>query len=369
VTIEIRLPQLGESAVEGTIVRWLKRTGEPIARDEPLVEVMTDKVTVEIPSTAAGRVVRLLVEEGATVAIGTPIAEIAVSDEPARERERFSPVVRTLAAEHGVDLARVHGTGEGGRVTRQDVLAFVASRAAAGDAAGLAMRRSIAERVARSYRDVPAAWTMQEADVTGMVALREQARHAFEQQTGVALSYLPFMLEAVVTGLKAVPALNSRWEDGQVVPWDGIHLGIAVALDAGLVVPVLRDADQLSFPALARRAADLVQRARAGRLAPVEVSGATFTVNNTGAFGSVLSAPILIAPQAGMVTMEAIVKRPVVVRDDAIEVRAMMNVCLTFDHRVLDGATAGRFLSVVRARLEAYRPEMNVTGGSDASTS
>ncbi|GIW05376.1 MAG: dihydrolipoamide acetyltransferase component of pyruvate dehydrogenase complex [Dehalococcoidia bacterium] len=369
-TTAISLPQLGESAVEGTIVRWLKRVGDPIARDEPLVEVMTDKVTVEIPSPVAGRIARLLAEEGETVPIGTLIAEIAVDAEAARTGDRFSPVVRKLAAEHGVDLALVPGSGEGGRVTKHDVLAFIARRSAApAPAVNEALRRSIAEQMTRSYREIPTAWTMQEADVSGLVALRATVREACEQRTGVALSYLPFMLTAVVDGLRAVPALNSRWEDGRVVRSERMHLGIAVALDDGLIVPVVRDADRLSFVELARAVADLVARARAGRLAPDEVRGGTFTVNNTGAFGSVLSVPIVNAPQAGIVTMEAIVKRPVVVTGDAIEVRSIMNLCLSFDHRVLDGAAAGRFLSAVRARLEAYQPETDLVGGSDASTS
>lgn len=388
----ICLPQLGESAVEGTIVRWLKRVGDQIARDEPLVEVMTDKVSVEIPSTVAGEVTRLLVAEGETVPIGAPLAEIATADEPRRQRdladdssrlraegraadsdphrqrERLSPVVRRLAAEHGVDLSRVLGSGEGGRVTKQDLLAYLARRETSSAAADV-RRRQIAQHLTRSYRDTPAAWTMQEADVSGLVALRASLREAFERRTGVKLTFLPFMLSAVVAGLQAVPALNSRWEDGRVISWERVHLGVAVALEDGLVVPVLRDADRLSFDALARAAADLVARARAGQLAPDETHGGTFTVNNTGAFGSVVSVPILNAPQAGIVTMEAIVKRPVVVAGDAIAVRSMMNICLTFDHRVLDGATAGRFLSIVKARLEAYQPETVIVGGNDASPS
>jgi 2-oxoisovalerate dehydrogenase E2 component (dihydrolipoyl transacylase) len=340
----------------------------------------------------AGRVRRLLAAEGETVPIGAPLAEIATADEPPRpnqpadenrrphaevmaasgephgQSERVSPVVRKLAAEHGVDLARVPGSGDGGRVTKQDLLAYLA-RQGASPAAVDVRRRQIAEHLTRSYRDIPAAWTMQEADVTGLVALRASMREAFERRTGVKLTFLPFMLSAVVAGLQAVPALNSRWEDGRVIPSARVHLGVAIALADGLIVPVLRDADRLSFDALARAAADLVARARAGRLTPDETQGGTFTVNNTGAFGSVVSVPILNAPQAGIVTMEAIVKRPVVVAGDAIAVRSMMNICLTFDHRVLDGATAGRFLANVKARLEAYQPETAMVGGNDASTS
>jgi len=217
------------------------------------------------------------------------------------------------------------------------------------------MRRTIAEHLTRVHQTVPSAWTMVEVDVTGLVRWREQVREEFRRREGVDLTYLaPFAL-ALVESLKEHPLLNARWGEDHILLRPRVHLGVAVALEEGLIVPVLHDADERNLAGLARGLADLVARARAGTLAPSDVQGATCTLNNTGAFGSVMSVPILPHGQTAIVTMEAIVKRPVVI-NDAIGIRSMVNVCLTFDHRVVDGAEAGRFLQSIKRRLEAYPP-------------
>jgi len=217
------------------------------------------------------------------------------------------------------------------------------------------MRRMIAEHLTRIHQTVPQAWTMVEVDVTALVRWRERVRDDFQRREGVALSYLAPVAQVVVDALKDEPLLNARWAEDHIVLRRGIHLGIAVALDEGLIVPVLHHADERNLVGIARGVADLLARSRAGTLAPSDVQGATFTLNNTGAFGSVVSVPIVPQGQSGILTMEAIVKRPVVV-DDAIAIRSMMNVCLTFDHRVLDGAAVGRFLQDVKRRLEQFQP-------------
>jgi 2-oxoisovalerate dehydrogenase E2 component (dihydrolipoyl transacylase) len=455
----INMPQLGESVAEGTIGRWLKRPGDRIEQDEALAEIITDKVNAELPSPVSGQVEALLVDEGATVAVGTPIARIAEAGasvaaaaqaqpadaapaEPAaadvgmfagtlesldaplarphaaeaagasapaaaasagadrgERRVRSSPLVRRLAEEHQVDLRLVPGTGMGGRVTKDDILHYLAQRerpaaaavaaappspapwpappapprppsppAPAAAPAGPApaapadarlpltpMRRMIAEHLTRTHQTMPSAWTMVEVDVTQLVRWRERTREDFQRREGVPLTYLAPFIQVVVEALKEQPLLNAVWAEDHIRLRRRIHVGVAVALDEGLVVPVLHDADERNLVGLARGLADLVARARAGTLAPSDVQGATFTVNNTGAFGSVVSVPIVPHGQTGILTMEAIVKRPVVI-DDAIAIRSMMNVCLTFDHRVLDGATVGRFLQGVKQRLESYQP-------------
>jgi 2-oxoisovalerate dehydrogenase E2 component (dihydrolipoyl transacylase) len=301
--------------------------------------------------------------------------------------------VRRLAEEHQVDLAQVRGTGLGGRITKDDLLQYVARRERAAAEAAPApappppsappapvaaapapaalppsppgrgeervpltpMRRTIAEHLTRVHQTVPSAWTMVEVDVTGLVRWREQVREEFRRREGVDLTYLaPFAL-ALVESLKEHPLLNARWGEDHILLRPRVHLGVAVALEEGLIVPVLHDADERNLAGLARGLADLVARARAGTLAPSDVQGATCTLNNTGAFGSVMSVPILPHGQTAIVTMEAIVKRPVVI-NDAIGIRSMVNVCLTFDHRVVDGAEAGRFLQSIKRRLEAYPP-------------
>lgn len=296
---------------------------------------------------------------------------------------RSSPLVRKLAREHQLDLRLIRGSGLSGRVTREDVEAHLRDLPAekSGDRSPPTsaesavppaesamrarpderitpspMRRTIAQRLAQSAREIPHAWLMLEVDVTQLVRLREALKQRFRDAEGVDLTYLPFVMKAAVDSLRDVPVVNSSWQNDQIILKREVNLGVAVALDDGLVVPVIRDADQKSVVGLAHGLADVVSRARAGKLTVADVEGGTFTVNNTGAFGSIASQPIINYPQAAIMNMEAIVKRPVVV-DDAIAIRSMLNVCLSFDHRVLDGATAGRFLQSVKRRLESWRPD------------
>jgi 2-oxoisovalerate dehydrogenase E2 component (dihydrolipoyl transacylase) len=425
----IKMPQLGESVTEGTVDKWLKKEGDFVKRDEPLVEVVTDKVNAEIPSPFEGKLVKISVAEGSTVDVGVEIAQIelegaapeaaaaaeaATPEAPAEatprqgaaqataeatvqeaesaraERPRFSPAVRRLAEEHGIDPSAIQGTGEGGRVTRDDVLAFVARSAPAapsqpppappappapapaaaappaprppapdGEREELvrlsAMRRSIADHMVRSLATSPHAWTLQEVDVSDLVRYREAEKDGFRSRNGVSLTYLPFVVQVVCEALKEFPYLNSTWTADGIVLKRYVNMGIAVAVPDGLIVPVVKDADGLGFTDLARAIGDLVQRARDRKLKPEDVQGGTFTLNNTGATGSVASQPIINQPQAAILTTESIIRRPVVV-GDGIAIRHMMNMCLSFDHRIVDGMMAGQFLGWVKEKLEGWSP-------------
>ncbi|HXC79867.1 MAG TPA: dihydrolipoamide acetyltransferase family protein [Candidatus Acidoferrum sp.] len=422
---QIKMPQLGESVTEGTVEKWLKSEGDFVKRDEPIVEVVTDKVNAEIPSPFEGTLVKISVTEGETVRVGAVIGQIetasagaatapppAPTKEPAaphpevpaapasrsappapaaarpaapppsrdgdgsNERARLSPAVRKLAAEHGIDAAAIRGSGMGGRVTRDDVLAALDASAGAATARPAAssqpaqraprvdgareevvklgsMRRSIAEHMVRSLATSPHAWTLQEIDVTNLVRYRETEKEGFRGRHGVPLTYLPFVVQIVCDALKQYPWLNSTWSDEGVVLKHYINMGIAVSIPDGLIVPVLKDADQLGFTELVRSLNDLVDRARNKQLKPDDVQGGTFTLNNTGSTGSVASQPIINQPQAAILTTESIVKRPVVI-GDGIAVRHMMNMCLSFDHRIIDGMMAGQFLGTIKKRLEEW---------------
>jgi 2-oxoisovalerate dehydrogenase E2 component (dihydrolipoyl transacylase) len=401
----IKMPQLGESVTEGTVDRWLKKEGDYVKRDELLVEVVTDKVNAEIPSPFEGTLVRISVPEGTTIPIGTEIgvielagadagATVAAAPAPVAEApvavgaavstatadgapgRRLSPAVRRLAEEHGIDPMQIAGSGEGGRVTRDDVLAFLDRQPAAAAAAVApapptpppardeegdqvvrlsAMRRSIAEHMTRSLATSPHAWTLQEVDVTALVRYREAEKDGFRQRHGVPLTYLPFVAQVVCDALREFPFLNSTWTDEGIVLRRSINMGIAVAIPDGLIVPVVRDADRLGFTDLTRAINDLAERARGKRLKPDEVAAGTFTLNNTGATGSVASQPIINQPQAAILTTESIIRRPVVI-GEGIAVRHMMNMCLSFDHRIIDGMTAGGFLGFIKQRLEDWNP-------------
>lgn len=295
---------------------------------------------------------------------------------------RSSPVVRRLAEEHDVQIAEISGTGIGGRVTKKDIEAYVEERKAESEDFAppetpepeqerveihegdqvvdlTSIRRAIANRMATSKREIPHAWTMVEVDVTDLVALRQRVKEEFESREGVKLTYLPFIVRAVVESLKEHPVLNSVWDGERIVLRKRTNVGIAVDLEDALIVPVIRDADELNTLGLARKIDDLVRRARSKQLSPEDVSGGTFTVNNPGALGSVVSVPIINHPQAAILSAEAIVKRPVVV-DDAIALRSVMNLEVSFDHRVLDGGVALRFLNAVKRRLEGYGPESSI---------
>lgn len=455
----IELPQVGESVTEGTLTQWLKRVGDRIEKYDVIAEILTDKVSMELPAPAAGVLTEILVEEGQTVPMGAPIAALRTESEaetdsqpvdrhpaaastqlpqsesidrtgvllkdvapvgptgsgalesaaaaqaadtptsaakPAATRRRYSPAVTRLAEQHGVDLTQVSGSGINGRITRKDVLAFIETAAQprtapiaaapattpAADApiaapaavptqsppAGSAdeervplsaVRRMIAANMARSASEIPAAWSITEVDVSGLVRRREAVKDAFRQREGVNITYLAFVVKAVAQSLKDNPLLNSSWDGNAVLLKKRVNIGIAVAAPDGLVVPVIRDADTLSVAGIAKRVADLTARARQGSLSVDDVQFGTFTLNNTGALGSVASQPIINHPQAAILTTEAIVKRPVVV-GDAIAIRSMMNICLTFDHRIMDGAEASAFTNAVKSRLEAIADDTGI---------
>ena len=292
---------------------------------------------------------------------------------------RLSPAVRRLVREHGVDPSRITGTGMGGRITREDVLKSLASPSATAttpsthlgsqpaptrDAASeqdeehlplTPVRRMIADAMVRSVSQIPHAWSTVEVGVSGLVALRADSRASFEEREGVELTYLPFIIKAAAESLAEHLTLNASWGGDKIILKKKINIGIAVAAPQGLVVPVIHDADKMSVAGLARTARDLIRRARQNKLTLNDVQRGTFTLNNTGALGSIMSQPIIYHPQAAIMTMEAIEKRAVV-RDDAIAIRSMMNLCLSFDHRINDGAEAGNFLQAVKRRLESLGP-------------
>ncbi|MCA1840146.1 MAG: 2-oxo acid dehydrogenase subunit E2 [Actinobacteria bacterium] len=487
-----KMPQLGETVAEGTITRWLKKEGESVQADEPLVEVSTDKVDSEIPAPSAGVVLKILAQEGDTVAVGETIAEIgeagasaapstsqtgdvdaAPSQEPpvsqespatsasapapepeapsevretvttpdrgAESEERapaaaasdgvgeprrgiLSPLVRKLAAEHEVDLDAVRGTGTGGRITKQDIMAAIGSAsaqaafpsAAAGTATAAAtgpaaaastsgevpatsspvpatapatspaqaeaaprpavaqrpptaggdeviavsnMRKSIAEHMVTSLHETARAWNTIEVDMTRISHLRQKAGAAFKQSEGYSLTWMPFVSKAVTQVLQKYPQVNATWNgDGTITRKHYVNLGVAVALENGLIVPVLKGADGMNLVGLARGVRDLAQRARTKKLMPDDVQGGTFTITNPGPFGSILSVPIINRGQAAILAFDAVVKRPVVVTDengdDSIAIRQMVFLSLSWDHRVIDGAEAAQFLASLKQTLE-----------------
>lgn len=428
----LTMPEVGETVTEGTIERWLKKPGDQIEKYEPIVEINTDKVNVELPSPVNGKLVEILAQEGETVAVGAPLATLepaegeepvditpSPSEEPVeaagaeREKEapeaepasaradsrtatkappdresemvngrrRATPRVRRLAEELGVDLSAVEGTGPKGRIVEEDVRA-AAQRKGRGPAAAppaerpraapaapgpdeqavplTGIRRTIAQRMSASAFSAPAAWLATEADVTDLVKLREASKEAFRERHGVDLTYLPFMAHAVSQALRDHPYLNASWGEDKIILKKRIHLGIAVATERGLIVPVVKDADRLSVTGLALAMADLGERARSNKLRLEDVQGGTFTLDNTGAFGSIISQPIINQGQAAIITLEAITRRPRVVGDDAIAVRSVVNICISFDHRIVDGHQAGEFLRDVRRRLEAFGPDTGI---------
>jgi 2-oxoglutarate dehydrogenase complex dihydrolipoamide succinyltransferase (E2) component len=420
-TTAVLMPHMGESVVEGKVLRWLRQEGEPVRRNETIAEVETDKADVEIPAPADGVLAKILVPEGATATIGAELARIESEDgrgtpappapapAPARTVEAtpapapqapaappapapesatgsrvISPVVAKLMGQHqltAADLDRIEGSGVGGRVTKQDLLAYVERRgqpAAAPPSEAPApaarpqrppapsvgtpdepieeirlegLRRAIAEHMVASVRTAPHVTTVAEVDMTELVRFRRHAKERFQQEEGVPLTYMPFILRAVLGGLGAFPMLNSSLDGERILVRRYYHLGLAVAAPEGLIVPVLRHADRLSVRQLARAVHDLAERGRARKLRPDELSGGTFTISNPGVFGGVLSTPIIHQPQAAILNVQAIRTLPAV-RDGAIVPRELMNLCLSYDHRLVDGATAVQFLQHVRGLLE-----------------
>ena len=398
---DVVMPQMGESIAEGTIVRWIKKVGEVVARDEPLFEISTDKVDAEIPSPVAGVVIEIRAREGETVPVNSVVAVIGqegsrpsaieaaheapppaglgarvAAPAPAPQDEadgtatpsvddgmqrRPSPIVRKMAQEHGVDLSQVQGTGSAGRVTREDVLAFVAARpgaGAAGPAAGRAvpmsvMRRKIADHMVASLRTSAHVYTVFEVSFERVAGIRSARKAEFER-AGVKPTYLAFIVAAAARALRAVPAINASVDGDNIVHHDEVNIGIAVALDWGLIVPIVKMADEQDLLALSRSIADLAERARNKQLKPEDVSGGTFTVTNPGAFGSMFGTPIINQPQVAILGVGNIDKRPVVV-DDAVAARLMAHLSLGFDHRVIDGAVADRFMSEMKRALENWK--------------
>lgn len=369
---DINMPQLGESIAEGTIVKWLVLPGGRVERDQPLMEVETDKVSLEIPSPAAGFLVDVLVQEGETVPVGTLLGRLDVEAvrpgiinrvggvivQPVTPRQgspdHYSPAVRQLAKEHGVDLSQITGTGADGRVTKKDVLDAVSKRRELDGRPGQPattvteevlplsqMRKTIAERMVTSRRTSAHVATFFEADFSGISKFRE----------GRGLTYLPFVIAAVARTLADMPILNASWSDNGIILKKDVHLSVAVALDEGLLVPVIRHADRKGLLQLAKEVSDLAERARNKRLNPEEVQGGTFTITNHGGFGSLFSTPIINQPQIAILGVGAVQKRPVVL-NDAIGIRPMCYLSLSFDHRVIDGAVADQFMSKIKARLE-----------------
>ncbi len=413
----ITMPQLGETVTEGTVAQWLKNVGDSVDKYEDFVEVSTDKVNAGVPSPVTGTIRELLVKEGQTVATGTPIAvidEVAAAGVPpppaaapsdasppaksaaslaaapkaapqkgapssngAAALRAASPAVRRLAREHRIDIRALKGSGANGRVTANDVLAAAENvgtaeppapaettssyaRPVPGTLIALTQaRRIIAERMVESRRTAPHAWSMVEIDVTGVWERRVREKDRFERETGYKLTLLPFFIRAVVESLAAFPLMNAKFttnaESGQASIYvnEDINVGVAIGLPTNLVVPVIKSADRLSIKGIAVAAGALIEKARKGKLGVDDLAGGTFTVNNNGANGSWASAPIINGGQAGIVTMETVVKKLVVREDDSIAIRRMMNSCLSLDHRVVDGYVASGFLADLKRRLEA----------------
>ncbi len=449
----VKMPRLGESVAEGTVGSWLKQEGDWVERDESLAEIITDKINAELPSPVAGRLAKILVKADETVPVGADIALIeenadvsasppaeaapgpdtAPVESPARtnvavmvskragdgngssaavqvsrageeERQRISPLARRLAREHGLDLNAIPGTGTGGRVRKEDILAYLAQRQEAPVAVGAQfieaatpvpaaqpaytapveppyaapaaptmagedveivtpsrMRLAIAEHMVRSKRTSPHATTVVEVDMTNIAKWLEKNRDDFKRREGYSISYVPFVMKSVCEGIRKVPLMNSSWtEDNKIIIKRRINLGIAVATDMGLVVPTIYDADQLTIAGLAKQVNAVAQRARTNKLTVQDMQNSTFVVNNPGTFGTIISVPIINQPHAGILSMDAVVKRPVVTEDDAIAIRYMMYLCLSFDHRILDGAGAATFLQAVRTKLQSYGREIDV---------
>jgi pyruvate dehydrogenase E2 component (dihydrolipoamide acetyltransferase) len=350
VAYEFKLPDLGEGLTEGEIARWLVAEGQEIAEDEPLVEIQTDKTTVEIPSPAAGTVTSILAAEGDVVPVGTVIVVIGgdgaepaaeAPSEPGPPRTRATPLVRRLAQELGVDLEKVTGSGSQGRVTEEDVRAAAAPGAAGGKAAEgrrlplRGVRRQIAEHLARAHREIPAVTYIEECDFTGV-------------DLG---ALVPTVLRATALSLKEFPELNARLEGDEIVYLDRYDLGVAVQTDQGLVVPVVRGCDSRPVEELAEDVARLADEARAGKIAPEDLRGSTFTVTSAGKLAGLVVTPLINHPEVGILGIHRIGERPVV-RDGEVVVRQMGNVSVTFDHRVVDGARAAEFALAVIRRLE-----------------
>jgi len=426
---DIVMPQMGESIFEGTITKWLKKPGDKVQRDEPLFEISTDKVDAEIPAPASGVLQDIKVAEGATVQVNTVVGTISDGDgaaakpapaapsapakkeaaparaaapvtepkpvapvsqpEASREEDdhaRSSPLVRKIAREHNIDLAQVPGTGLGGRITKQDITAFLEGAPApaapaatfpsakpdAGTPAPVAIpgdlvpmshiRKIIAHRMIESRRTSAHVHCMFEVDLTRIVQLRNKTKSAFEKRNGARLTFMPFFTRAAIIALQQFPIVNASIEGESIRYHRHVNVGIAVALDWGLIVPVLKNADELNFLGLQRGISDLGERARSKKLKPEEVEGSTFTITNPGQFGAVFGLPIINQPNSAIMGVGGITKAPVVVTDDngndSIAIRSLVHLTLGYDHRIIDGAVADQFMAEVKKALENWSEEI-----------
>jgi pyruvate dehydrogenase E2 component (dihydrolipoamide acetyltransferase) len=340
-TYEFKLPDLGEGVREGEIARWLVEIGQEVAEDDPLVEIQTDKATVEIPSPAAGTVARILVDEGQLVPVGTPLVLIGEGDvvAPSPRKVQATPAVRKLASELGVELESLDGTGSGGRITEDDVRRAAPAREGERRQPLRGIRRQIAEHLSRAHREVPSVTVVEECDFTALSRARGER------------SYLPYVIQGTVAGLKEFPELNATLAGEEIVYWERYDIGLAVQTDDGLVVPVIRAADEKSLDELAAEAERLAAAAHAGALKPEELRGSTFTVTSAGRLGGLFATPLVNHPEVAILGLHRIAPRPAV-RDGEIAVREIGWLSCTFDHRVVDGARASQFLLAVIRRLE-----------------
>ncbi|HCW3281678.1 TPA: 2-oxo acid dehydrogenase subunit E2 [Listeria monocytogenes] len=408
---KITMPKLGESVTEGTISSWLVKPGDTVEKYDAIAEVLTDKVTAEIPSSFSGTIKEILAEEDETLEVGEvictietadagssePVAEVEQTETKAPEKQetkqvkladapasgRFSPAVLRIAGENNIDLSTVEGTGKGGRITRKDLLQVIENgpvatkqdvqsqsapkektatpapvRSAAGDREIPinGVRKAIAKHMSVSKQEIPHAWMMVEVDATGLVRYRNAVKDSFKKEEGYSLTYFAFFIKAVAQALKEFPQLNSTWAGDKIIEHANINISIAIAAGDLLYVPVIKNADEKSIKGIAREISELAGKARNGKLSQADMEGGTFTVNSTGSFGSVQSMGIINHPQAAILQVESIVKRPVII-DDMIAVRDMVNLCLSIDHRILDGLLAGKFLQAIKANVEKISKE------------
>jgi pyruvate dehydrogenase E2 component (dihydrolipoamide acetyltransferase) len=422
---DIIMPQMGESIVEGTITKWLKKKGDKVQRDEPLFEISTDKVDAEIPSPAAGILQEIKVAEGATVQVNTVVGTIAADGEAAAsapapaaaakkeapkqqvaapqpeaaapahseedEHARSSPLVRKIARENNIDLSQVEGSGLGGRITKQDITAFLEKGTAAptpvavapakpavsaaapaprptpagipGDTVPLSnMRRIIAQRMIESRRTSAHVHCMFQVDITRIVNLRNKMKSGFEQRTGARLTFMPFFVRGTIIALQQFPIVNASLEGDAIRYHRHVNIGVAVALDWGLIVPVLKNADELNFLGLQRGITDLGERSRGKKLKPEDVEGSTFTITNPGQFGAVFGLPIINQPNSAILGIGGIMKVPLVATDedgtDSIAIRSVVHLTLGYDHRLIDGAVADQFMALLKKTLENWSEEV-----------
>lgn len=405
----MKMPKLGESVTEGTISKWLVAPGDHVHKYEPIAEVTTDKVNAEIPSSYTGVIHELIAKEDETLTVGEvicsidseessthlPMIENRVEDKPIIQnnsmKTRYSPAVLKLSQQHGLDLTTVNGTGREGRITRKDLLSLIESKQALIEAnvekrpapkrvelpsdrqktvttspiqtnngdleiSVNNVRKAIAANMVKSVQEIPHAWMMMEVDATNLVKLRDSLKNGFLEKEGFPLTFFAFFVKAVAQALTEFPQINSMWANDKIIQKKEINLSIAVATDDALFVPVIKNADEKTIKRIAREIYELAKKTRAGQLKQEDLQGGTFTVNNTGAFGSVQSMGIINHPQAGILQIESIVKRPVII-EDMFAIRHMVNLCLSLDHRVLDGLIGGRFLARVKELIEGISKE------------